>query len=235
MYDKIRLVIVMYLYEKTLNNKDYLDTVKKIENFKFITDGKWDWEHGLGHYKRVAEYVKDILLQLGSDKRVIDLGMTSALLHDIGLVKVNKVNHAIESSKTFANFIDENDITQDEEETLRQSIIDHSEGKNIKSLIGLSLVLADKLDVTYHRTEKSSIQDTMNKEIQKIKRVEVKITAKKLIVHYTTNDEFDVNILKLWPKAITIPYKVSKYLDKNYIFKINNSQVDISEFMKEKV
>ena len=37
-----------------------LDTAKKIDNIKFITDGKWDWEHGLGHYKRVAEYVNKI-------------------------------------------------------------------------------------------------------------------------------------------------------------------------------
>ena len=29
----------------------FLDTVEKIENIKFITNGKWDWEHGLGHYK----------------------------------------------------------------------------------------------------------------------------------------------------------------------------------------
>lgn len=57
----------MLLYEKLINSKLYLDTVKQIESFKFITNGKWDWEHGLGHYKRVAEYVKTILLQLNAD------------------------------------------------------------------------------------------------------------------------------------------------------------------------
>ena len=50
----------MKLYSKILNNKEYLKTVQKIESIKFITDGKWDWEHGLEHYKRVANYVKDI-------------------------------------------------------------------------------------------------------------------------------------------------------------------------------
>ena len=57
-------------------NKEYLDTVKKIENIKFITDGKWDWEHDLGHFKRVAQYVYKILSQLKEvDERTIDLGM----------------------------------------------------------------------------------------------------------------------------------------------------------------
>ena len=221
----------MYLYDKLLNNEEFLNTVQKIENIKFITDGKWDWEHGLGHYKRVAEYVKTILQQLGANERTIDLGMSAALLHDIGLSKGNKVGHAIESSKIFINFIDKSDITQDEKETLRQAIIDHSKGNNIKSLIGLSLVLADKLDVTYHRTINSGIQDKMNKEIQKIKKVDINITNNELIVHYITDDNFDINILKDWPKAITIPYKVSKYLKRNYIFIVNNMQIDISKFI----
>lgn len=221
----------MYLYDKLLNNKVFLETVEKIENIKFITDGKWDWKHGLGHYKRVAEYVKSILSQLGADDRTIDLGMTAALLHDIGLSKGDKVDHAIESSKIFINFIDKGDITQDEEEVLRQAIMDHSKGNNIQSLIGLSLVLADKLDVTYHRTINSSIQDTMNKEIQKIKKVDINITDKELIVQYTTDANFDVNILKTWSKAITVPYRVAKYLKRNYKFIVNDVQTDISNFI----
>ena len=189
----------MYLYDKLLSNEEYLSKVRKIEQIKFITDGKWDWEHGLGHYKRVAKYVKDILIDLNADDRTIDLGMTAALLHDIGLVKGTKTDHALESSRIFANFLDEKDISQNEIEVLRQAIMDHSNGSDIKSLVGLSLVLADKLDVTYHRTISSSIQDTVNKEIQKIKDVKINITDDELIVSYITEDSFDVNILKKWP------------------------------------
>lgn len=221
----------MTLYDKLLNNSRYLDTVKKIENIKFITDGKWDWEHGLGHYKRVAEYTKKILLQLDADDRTIELAITSALLHDIGLSKGDKVDHALESSKMFTDFIDKNDITKTEYEVLKQAIMDHSKGNNISSLVGLSLVLADKLDVTYHRTINSSIQDTINKEIQKVKKVDIKITDKELIVYYITDDDFDINILKNWPKAITIPYKVSKYLNKKYVHMLNNKKIDISSFI----
>ena len=221
----------MSLYDKLLNNEEYLNTVKEIEKIKFITDGKWDWEHGLGHYKRVASYVNKILIDLNADYRVIELGITAALLHDIGLSKGDKVDHAIESSKMFTKFLDKNDITESEEEILRQAIMDHSKGNDIKSLVGLSLVLADKLDVTYDRTINSSIQDTINKEIQKIRSVDINITDDNLIVYYKTIDNFDINILKNWPKAITIPYKVAKYLNKNYIFMINDVQTDISSFI----
>ena len=221
----------MYLYDKLLSNQMFLDTVKKIENIKFVTDGKWDWEHGLGHYKRVAEYVRVILLQLGADERTIDLGMTAALLHDIGLSKGDKVDHAVESSKIFVNFICNDGVTRDEVEVLRQAILDHSKGNSIQSLIGLSLVLADKLDVTYHRTVNSSIQDKMNKEIQKIQKVDITIADKELIAQYITNSSFDVNVLKDWPKAITIPYKVSKFLKKNFKFMVNNVNIDVSGFI----
>lgn len=221
----------MFLYNKILNNNKYLDTTKEIENIKFITDGKWDWEHGLGHYTRVAQYVNKILLQLDTDERTIDLGMSAALLHDIGLSKGDKVDHAIESSRMFTDYIDENDITQDEKEVIRQAIMDHSKGNDIKSLVGLALVLADKLDVTYHRTQYSSIQDNINKEIQKIRKVDIQLTDKELIVSYTTTNNFDVNILKEWSKTITVPYKVAKHLDKNYIFLINNEQIDVSKFI----
>ena len=219
------MVIFMNLYNKILNNDEYLKIVEKIENTKFITDGKWDWEHGIGHYKRVATYVNEILTQLGADKRTIELGMTSALLHDIGLSKGNKIDHAIESSKMFSKFINKNDITEKELEILRQAIYDHSKGNNIQSLVGLSLILADKLDVTYHRTINSSIQDKINKEIQKIKKVNIRIDDKNLVVNYVTDNSFDVKILTHWKKAITIPAKVAKYLNKTFIFLNNGKEI----------
>ena len=50
-------------------------------------------------------------------------------------------------------------------------------------------------------------------------------------VIYTTQGEFDVNILKNWSKAIIVPYKVANYLNKKYIFIINNKEIDVAEFL----
>ncbi len=216
----------MKIYEKILSNEDYFTAVKKIENTKFITNGKWDWEHGLGHYKRVAKYVEKILSQLNANERTIELGITVALLHDIGLVKGSKTNHAIESGKIFDSFIPGNAVTKEEKILMKQAIEDHSNGNNITSLIGLALFLGDKLDVTYHRTINSSIQDKMNKEIQKIKDVDIVINDKNLIVTYKTEDDFDVSILNNWKKAITTPKKASDFLDKEYLFFINNQKIE---------
>ena len=210
-------------YKQILYNKDYLEKVRKIEKMKFITDGKWDWEHGLGHYKRVAKYVEKILIQLKADERTVELGMVAALLHDIGLEEsgTEKIEHGIKGSKIFRNFLKNTNITKEEENILEHAIADHSKGNEIKNLIDLSLVLGDKLDVTYHRTENSSIQDTMNKEIRKIRNVDIEITDDKLIVKYTVDGQLDLNILMTWEKAVTIPQKIAKYLNKEYLLLVN--------------
>lgn len=221
----------MRIYEKLLSNENYLSTVKKIENIRFITDGKWDWEHGLEHYQRVANYVKKILTQLHTDNRTIEIGMVAALLHDIGLSKGDKTDHALESSRIFKEYIDEKDFSETELITLEQAIKDHSKGSNIQSLVGLALVLGDKLDVTFHRTINSSIQDKMNKEIQKIKNVDIGINEQELIVRYLTTKDFDRYILKNWNKSVMIPMKVAKYLNRKFKFMINNQVIDYREFM----
>lgn len=218
----------MTIYESILNNQDYLKIMKKIDKIKFITDGKWDWEHGLGHSMRVANHVKKILIQLNADERTIDLGMAAALLHDIGLVKGKKTDHAIESSKKFYIFVNAMDITEKEKNIMEQAIADHSRGDNISSLVGLALILADKLDITYHRTIDSSIQDEMNKSLQKIRDVSVEINKDALIINYETVNDLDIRIiLDGWSKSILIPRKVANYLNKKFIFMINNSKIDL--------
>ena len=218
------------MYEDVLKNKEYLELTEKINRMKFITDGKWDWEHGLGHYQRVASYVKRILEQLDADERTMELGMTAALLHDIGLSESgpNKIDHALISSKMFRSFLIHTNITPSEEEILEHAIKDHGKGDDINSLIGLALVLADKLDVTYHRTINSSIQDDLNKEFQKIKKVDIEITKQDLIVKYEVDGILDFSITKEWEKMITIPRKVATYLKRNCIFKVNGEVVNPS-------
>lgn len=224
----------MSLYENLLKDEEYLKIVRKIEGMHFITDGKWDWEHGLGHYQRVSEYARKILYQLGADSRTIDLAMSASLLHDLGLSKGDKIDHAIESTKLATQFIEKVSVTDQEKEMLYQAISDHSKGNHIASPVGLALLLADKLDVTYHRTENSSIQDKINTEIQKIKHVDIRITDGELIVIYETDKDFDINILIEWKKVITIPKRVSEYLNKEFIFMLNGNEVDYSDILSPK-
>ena len=116
---------------------------------------------------------------------------------------------------------------------MEQAIRDHSNGQEIKSLVGLALLLADKLDVTFHRTVNSSIQDKVNKEIQKIKKVAIEINGTQLVVKYFAEKSFDPVIIKEWKKMVLIPEKVATYLKKDFIFLINDEGVDYSELLNK--
>ena len=224
----------MKRYETLQRNKEYLEIMKKIDSIKFINDGKWDWEHGLGHATRVAHYVEDILLQLEAEERIIDLGMTSALLHDIGLSKGVKSGHAKTSSEMFASLLEEQSLTKKEINLMYHAIRDHSKGERMRSFLDIALTLADKLDVTYHRTVHSSIQDYTNQEIQKIRKVNIEILKKYLVVDYETIEHLDYTIFKEWDKAITIPRKVATILEKNCIFTENQKEVDVLKLFQKK-
>lgn len=215
------------MYNQVLNNSKYIDTMKQIDTTKFITDGKWDWDHGIGHAKRVSRYMKDILHQLGASDKEVEIGMTAALLHDVGLSQSqgHKTDHALLSSKLFRLYLEGTDVTKEEEQLIEGAIVDHSNGENITSTIGAVLVLADKLDITYHRTQYSSIQDEMNKEIQKIRKVEANINESQIIINYSTSEPINLAILSGWEKAFTIPIKIANYLKRDCVFTINGQKM----------
>ncbi len=51
-------------------------------------------------------------------------------------------------------------------------------------------------------------------------------------MQYTTDVTFDINILKDWPKAITVPYRVSKYLKKIKSCNMGHDGADEDLYMK---
>ncbi|MDD3392639.1 MAG: hypothetical protein PHE54_03785 [Bacilli bacterium] len=81
--------------------------------------------------------------------------MATALLHDIGLFDsgIKRYDHGIIGSKIFRNFITNTNITAEEAKIMEHAIADHSNGDATEATIDAALVLADKLDITYHRTE----------------------------------------------------------------------------------
>lgn len=207
--------------------------MSKVEKIKFITDGKWDWEHGLGHMTRVTNYIRVILTDLGVDEKTLELGLIAGLLHDIGLITGRKEDHARISATFTREYLKKYDIVPEEIDIIAQAIFDHSEANSIKSIVGAALALADKLDATKYRVINSSIQDEMNKEIAKIEDVNVKITDKEIIINYITNATFNPLMLRNWRKAITVPIKIAKHLNKSLVFMIDEDEYNFFKIIEE--
>lgn len=212
-------------YCKIINNEKYIYVMNKIDKVKFITNDKWDWEHGLYHSVRVSYYIREILTKLGCNQRVIELGMISALLHDIGLSTGYKKEHPLRSSYMLDEFIQCTDITAEEKEEIRFAILNHSDSCENNSLLGIALYLADKLDMTYHRTINSSIQDSLNKELQKIVAVYIDITKDELMIKYKTTDDINFEVFSGWTKMIDAPKKAATSLGRRLIFVVNDKEI----------
>lgn len=219
------------MYNKIVNDDEYLNMISEIEKHHFITDGKWDWEHGLEHAKMVTTYIERILEALHVDDHTLELGLISGVLHDIGLVNGVKQNHAYNSANLANEYLKKFNLSDNDIKIIVQAIQDHSRGSDIESVVGAALLLADKLDLSKHRVIASTVKDDINREFLKVDNVTVDITAEDLIVNYTANNDFNVNILKNWNKSISVPIKVAKYFNKNLIFKINNQEYDVAQLL----
>lgn len=215
------------MYEKILLDEEYTEMMEKIASFHFSENGKWDWEHGIGHALRVSRYVQKIMGSLNQDKRSIELGMIAALLHDIGLITGVKKNHAERSAYYAKEYLKKYPLKEKEKKWIVEAIADHSNGRNMKNPIAAALVLADKLDVNKKRVEHSTIQDEINSEVAKINRVDVEINENDICIFFKTKKDFNPSILRNWDKCLLLPPVVSAYFHRKCIFKINHQNLDV--------
>lgn len=211
--------------DELLNNEMYLQHMEKMEHVHLIEEGKWDWEHGLQHALRVANTGTMILKQLQCNQEEIQLYQIAAMLHDIALVDGVKEGHALKSSQKCIFFLDQLDLTFSQKQQIIQAIASHSNGKD-ESVMGSILYLSDKLDVTYHRVENSSVHDFINQEFYKVKEVTCKISQNQLAIDYRVDTPFDFSIFKYWPKALKAPILIGKRLKKEVSFFVNDDIID---------
>lgn len=214
---------VMSLYEEMLENEEYLDIMKRIDNMHFIKNNKWDWEHGIGHAKRVAIACETILRQLGVDDRIVELSKLSGLIHDVGLL-YGKKNHPFMSYLLSSDLLFSFSLTKEECELVRHAILYHSDGQEICHYLDLALLLADKLDVNYKRVEHATIHDTTNQEIGKIKKVDVLLDDHWFLLNYHVEEGFRPEVLMEWSKSLSVPLRCAKLLEKEFLFSINGKE-----------
>ncbi|MEE8885352.1 MAG: HD domain-containing protein [Eubacteriales bacterium] len=158
-------------------------------------------EHGFAHVKIVAHRTRYILDTLGKDDHTIDLGITAALLHDIGNI-VNRVNHS--QSGALMAFQILNGIGLPPEDVARVvcAIGNHDEGTGEPvSIISAALILADKSDVRRSRVQEEQ------KSFDIHDRVNYSVTESRLKINK------DHNRIKLKLSVDTRYSKVGEYFE----------------------
>ena len=217
----------MHDYEYLLNDKELTNLLSSINQ----TDtNAYTACHGSYHAGFVEKRVEKILTDLNYDKRTIEIGKITGLIHDIGCIS-GKKGHALKSSQMCKKFLCKINVTTLEKKIITQAILDHSNGNNIKSAIGASLLIADKTNLSKKRILNSNDVNNYHKNLLEVDKVDVSIIRKDMIINFVAYDKFSIiKLNELWNKAFIVPVKAAKYLNYTVIFTINDIQINDSLF-----
>ena len=187
--------------------------------------------HGMGHITRVMNYVETILKGINCDEHTIELGKIAAYLHDIGAI-MGKQGHAERSADFALSYLKKLNMKDEDIKQIEYAIRNHSKGSETK--IGAALTFADKIDMQKSRMMRFKENNYFHDNIKHMLDVKLTVDNENIIVNIITDNQFDYNSLKDYSKMITKPIEMSKYLERNCIFQIDNKEIDLYKIVTEK-
>jgi len=203
------------------NDPYIIDIYNKIEEISV----KEFWAtHGWTHILKVINTVENVMTKLICNEEIIECGKIAALLHDIGCIK-GKTNHALESYNMANEYLLGKDISPEYKKIILDAIIDHSEGKNLTSIVGAVLVFADKIDYDKLRLMPLVYEIENFNEIQYIDNIDILLSDSCLTVKFVVSNLFNrASIEKFYftPKMFKAINNFSKYLNMESCVKLND-------------
>lgn len=128
-------------------------------------------EHGFRHANLVGHIAFNVLVHLGHEQRVAELGAVAGYLHDIGNV-VSRAYHGQTSAMLVYDLLKELDVPAGDMAYVLSAVGNHEEQYGVAvSPIGAAVILADKSDVHRSRVRKDAsidmdIHDRVNYAVQ---------------------------------------------------------------------
>ena len=165
------------IYNILMSDENILKIYTKIEE-REIKDGGWAF-HNYEHIKNVTKIAEKILTDLNIDEDTIYKCKISCLLHDAGCIQ-GKEGHAQRSFEYARNlFEDKGWIFEGSDEVL-DAIKNHGSGFENNNLIGLSIILADKLDIKKTRITEEGKKIEGNRQYGHIEDITINIENEQL-------------------------------------------------------
>lgn len=218
------------MLEKILKDKNIEKIINSINKVIIIDNCGC---HGMNHALRVMKYIEIILKGIGSSKHEIELGKIAGYLHDIGAIE-GKEGHAKRSSKFVQQYLTQLKFDNTDKDIIVHAIEDHSKGEKLKSNIGAALTFADKIDMFKDRMLRFKENNYFHENIKHMLNIELSVDDKNITVNIITDGNFDYTSLKDYPKMITKPTEMAKYLNRNCIFQVDNQIIDLYNIVTTK-
>ncbi|MDR3125507.1 MAG: HD domain-containing protein [Candidatus Nomurabacteria bacterium] len=191
--------------------------------------------HGITHAKHVANYAVDFLREMKASQHEIQLAKITALLHDVAIVGFNKEKHAERGAKIAREWLTKYNMNASDIDIIYHAILSHSNGKEINNLVDAAILLGDKMDITGDRLNLSrQIRDidALTKSLLMINKVEFIVDENLARLRWDVEPGYDIKLFAGWPKAVTVPAKVAKYLERDFVFEFDGKELTEQEFLE---
>ena len=222
------------LHNLIINDPEWHAWADIIETRTIQEDVKFGCDHGPKHWTAVADLASHFVLNANGSYNDAVLADTAGLLHDCGLICGNK-RHSENGAQIARAFLKARfgkdvypadlyrpHLSDSDIYTICHAIANHSSGQEISTIVDAAIHFADKIDVTRDRVHVTS--SIILDQAVKIKRVSYEITDDSLVMHYTTDPDFNSAQFFRWRKAYDAPAAAAKFLKKGFAFYINGER-----------
>ena len=176
------------VYNQIIKEEDILTIYQQIED-KEIRDEDWAF-HNLDHVNNVTNIAEKILRDLKFGEHDIYKVKIACFLHDVGEL-AGKAGHAQRSYIYAQDYFKKQNWEFEGKAEVLDAIKNHSEGFDSTSIITLSVILADKLDVKKSRIPESGRKIIGNRQFAHIEDILLNIENNVLNVNFITDGDID--------------------------------------------
>lgn len=179
----------MKSFEMIKSDQQLIDFYGAISEFEDLEKG-WA-HHNWDHVNHVAHLVEVVLKALNYEEDFIEDVKIAALLHDVGAIK-GKEGHALRSYEFAKAYLEEQNINLKNRDLVLEAIKIHSDGFQSNSVMALTLILCDKLDIKHTRVAKAGYNVVGMRQLQYIKDISIAIQNQQLKINFLCDDQIDI-------------------------------------------
>lgn len=210
------------IYEALNLDNEILKIYKEIEN-KEIKEGCWAF-HNFEHIKNVSKIAEKLLKDLNFDEITIYKCKIACLLHDIGVLQ-GKEEHAQRSCEYAIKLFENKNWKFEDLESVLDAIKNHSAGFETDNIVGLALILADKLDIKKRRISELGKEVKGNRQYAHIEDITINIKNNILTINFITDGQMimkEVNSYYFTEKVFKAIEAFAQKLNLEYYILIDN-------------
>lgn len=188
-------------------------------------------EHSFAHVTTVSERAGNLLLDLGYDKRDVELAKIAGYMHDIGNV-INRADHSQSGALMAFRILDKLGMDTADIATVISAIGNHDEGTGEGvSPVAAALIIADKSDVRRSRVRNSDtasfdIHDRVNYSV-----IDTELSLDKEKRQLTLKLEIDtkispvINYFEIFLNRMMMCQRAAQTLNIEFKLVINNQYI----------